>query len=350
MKYIRLGSSDLEVSQVCLGSMTWGLQNNQQQAFEQIDYAQTHGINFIDTAEMYAVPPSPETYGKTETIIGNWLKENPSRRQQTIIATKISGPGLPYVRGGGPVTKAGVHQAVEQSLKRLQTDYIDLYQIHWPNRRSPHFGQHWPNTHPYTQVNAQEQTEMMLDILQGLDECVKAGKIRYCGLSNETAWGLNQYLKLAEQHNLPRMVSIQNELHLLDHKDWPHLIENCINEDVAYLPWSPLASGMLTGKYLNGQRPEGSRWSIEQRMGLFRDTPQSNQAVAAFLEVAKNHNISPVQLALGWVNQVEGVTSTIIGATKIEQLQENIESFAQPLTQAVLDDINQVIKQYPKTY
>ena len=350
MKYVRLGSSDIEVSQVCLGSMTWGVQNTMHEAFEQIDYAQTHGVNFIDTAEMYAVPPTADTYGKTEEIIGNWLSANPSRRSQTIIASKIAGPGLDYIRGGAPMSKKTVHEAVEGSLKRLQTDYIDLYQLHWPNRNSPHFGQHWPNTHAYTQVNAQEHTETMLDILQGLDECVKAGKIRHCGLSNETPWGLNQYLKLAEQHNLPRMVSMQNEFHLLDHKDWPHLLENCIHEDVAYLPWSPLATGMLTGKYIDGARPEGSRWTIVQRMGLFRDNDNSRAAVKAFVDVANSHNISPTKLALGWVNQVEGVTSTIIGATKMEQLEQNIEAFAEPLSEQVLADINEVIKQYPKPF
>lgn len=350
MKYVKLGSSDIEVSQVCLGSMTWGLQNNQQQANEQIDYAQTHGVNFIDTAEMYAVPPTQDTFGKTEVIIGHWLKGNPSRRSQTVIASKITGPGLAYIRDGSPISKQTVLQAVEGSLKRLQTDYIDLYQLHWPNRNSPHFGQHWPNTHQYTQVNATAQSEMMLEILQGLDECVKAGKIRHCGLSNETPWGLNQYLKLSEQHNLPRMVSMQNEFSLLDHKDWPHLLENCINEDIAYLPWSPLATGMLTGKYINGQRPEGSRWTIVQRMGIFRLNEQSEKAVEAFVEVAKSHNITPAKLALGWVNQVEGVTSTIIGATKMSQLQENIEAFAEPLNEQVLTDINQVMRLYPKTF
>ena len=350
MKYVKLGSSDIEVSQVCLGSMTWGLQNNQQDADEQINYAQTHGVNFIDTAEMYAVPPTKDTYGKTEAIIGNWLKANPSRRSQTIIASKIAGPGLSYIRNASPMSKQSVLRAVEGSLKRLQTDYIDLYQLHWPNRNSPHFGQHWPNSHQYTQVNATEQSEVMLEVLQGLDECVKAGKIRHCGLSNETPWGLNQYLKLSEKYNLPRMVSMQNEFSLLDHKDWPHLMESCIHEDVAYLPWSPLATGMLTGKYLNGERPEGSRWTIVQRMGLFRNNEQSEKAVAAFVDVAKSHNITPTTLALGWVNQVEGVTSTIIGATKMSQLQENIEAFTQPLNEQILSDIKQVMRLYPKPF
>lgn len=350
MKYVRLGSSNLEVSRICLGSMTWGFQNNQTDADAQLDYAQTQGVNFVDTAEMYAIPPTKDTYGKTETIIGNWFNANPSRRQQTILATKIAGVGLSYVRDGSPITGKAVIEAVEGSLKRLQTDYIDLYQLHWPNRNSPHFGQHRPNTHQYTQVNALEQSESMLDILQGLDECVKAGKIRYCGLSNETPWGLNQYLSLSQKHNLPRMVSMQNEFSLLDHKDWPHLIENCIHDDIAYLPWSPLATGMLTGKYLNGARPEGSRWTFTQRLGIFRDSDNANKAVAAFVDIAKQFNISPAKLALGWCNQVEGITSTIIGATSMAQLEQNIDAFAQPLSQPVLDAVNEVINQYPSPY
>jgi len=347
MKYVRLGSSSLDVSRICLGSMTWGLQNNQVDANAQLDYAQTQGINFIDTAEMYAVPPSAETYGKTETIIGNWLSENPSRRENIVLASKIAGPGFSYIRDGSNISGANVIAAVETSLKRLQTDYIDLYQLHWPNRQSPHFGNHWPNGVGYTQVNAEQQTEEMLDILQGLDSCVKAGKIRYCGLSDDTPWGINQYLRLSAEHNLPRMVSIQNEFSLLHTKDWPYLIENCVNEDIAYLPWSPLATGLLTGKYLHGQRPEGSRFTLMQRHGLFRDTQYTEAAVQAYVLLAKKHNISPAHLALAWCNQVDGVTSTIIGATNMQQLTQNIAAFQQPLTAEILASINQVLKQHP---
>ena len=350
MKYVRLGSSSLDVSRICLGSMTWGLQNNQVDANAQLDYAQTQGINFIDTAEMYAVPPSAETYGKTETIIGNWLSENPSRRENIVLASKIAGPGFSYIRDGSNISGANVITAVETSLKRLQTDYIDLYQLHWPNRKSPHFGNHWPNGIGYTQVNAEQQTEEMLDILQGLDSCVKAGKIRYCGLSDDTPWGINQYLRLSAEHNLPRMVSIQNEFSLLHTKDWPYLIENCVNEDIAYLPWSPLASGALTGKYLNGQRPKGSRWTLMQRHGLFRDTAQSEAAVKAYADIAGKYKISPAHLALAWCEQIEGVTSTIIGATNISQLTENINAFKQPLPDNVIEDINQILRQFPAPF
>ena len=185
MKYVKLGSSSLEVSAICLGSMTWGLQNNQSDADAQLDYAQQQGINFIDTAEMYAVPPTKETYGATEAIIGNWLNAKPSRREDIVLASKIAGPGFSYIRDGSKISGANVITAVETSLKRLQTDYIDLYQLHWPNRQSPHFGEHWPNKINYSQVDAEQQNEEMLDILQGLEHCVKAGKIRYCGLNTK---------------------------------------------------------------------------------------------------------------------------------------------------------------------
>jgi aryl-alcohol dehydrogenase-like predicted oxidoreductase len=350
MKYVKLGSSSLEVSRICLGSMTWGVQNNQNDANAQLDYARTQGINFIDTAEMYAVPPTEESYGKTESIIGHWLGAKPSRRNNIVLASKIAGPGLSYIRGGSKITGANVIAAVETSLKRLQTDYIDLYQLHWPNRQSPHFGNHWPNNSKYTQVNAAQENEEMLDILQGLASCVKAGKIRYCGLSDDTPWGINQYLRLSAEHNLPRMVSIQNEFSLLHTKDWPYLIENCVHEDIAYLPWSPLATGVLTGKYLNGQRPKGSRWTLMQRHGLFRDTEHTNAAVQAYVDIAQKHNISPAHLALAWCDQVNGVTSTIIGATTMQQLTENIAAFTQPLSEHVLDDINQALRQFPSPF
>jgi len=347
MKYVPLGSSSLEVSHVCLGSMTWGLQNNQSDANEQINYALAQGINFIDTAEMYAIPPSADTYGKTEAIIGNWLAANPSKRKDIVLASKIAGPGFSYIREGSKISGANVIKAVDASLARLQTDYIDLFQLHWPNRTSPHFGNHWPNNQRFTQVDAALETEQMLDILQGLAECVQAGKIRYCGLSDDTTWGINKYLQLSEQYNLPRMVSIQNEFSLLQTKDWPYLIENCVHENIAYLPWSPLATGILTGKYINGKRPEGSRFTFMQRNGLFRDTELTNKAAIAYVELANQYNLTPAQLALAWCEQVNGVTSTIIGATTMPQLIENIDAFKVSLSEDLLADITSVLKQYP---
>lgn len=350
MEYSTLGSSNLSVSRICLGSMTWGKQNNQEDANQQIDYALSQGINFIDTAEMYAVPPSPETYGKTETIIGNWLAENPERRKEIVLATKIAGPGLPWVRNAGAITGEAVIAAVDSSLARLQTDYIDLYQLHWPNRTSPHFGKHFPNQFKFSDFDAKKEEADMLEILQALNECIKAGKIRHIGLSDDTPWGINTYLKLSAKYDLPRMVSIQNEFSLVHAKDWPYLIENCIHEDVAYLPWSPLAGGMLSGKYLDGKMPEGSRWTFSQRNGIFRDTPAANEAVKAYIEVAQKHGYTPCQLALAWCDQVDGVTSTIIGATSLEQLKEDIEAFSKPLSEEALADINVVFRKFPMPF
>ncbi len=350
MEYSKLGSSGLSVSRVCLGTMTWGLQNVQQEANEQIEYALAQGVNFIDTAEMYPVPPNKETAHQTEIILGNWLSENKSKREKLIIATKITGGGVPWIRAGGPITGDAVVAAVDKSLQRLQTSYIDLFQLHWPNRQSPHFGQHSPNAISLSTTNAKEHTAQMLDILQGLDRCVKAGKIRFCGLSDDTPWGINTYLKLSEQHNLPKMVSIQNEFNLLHSKDWPYLIENCVHEDIAYLPWSPLAGGMLSGKYQNGARPQGSRWTISQRNGLFRDTPSSHQAIAAYSDIAKQYGYTPAQLALAWCDQVDGVTSSIIGATSMAQLKDDISAFSMPLNQQALADISHVLKSYPAPF
>lgn len=350
MEYTTLGSSNVSVSRICLGSMTWGQQNSQEDANQQIEYALSQGINFIDTAEMYAVPPSPETYGKTETIIGNWLAENPERRKEIVLATKIAGPGLPWVRNAGAITGEAVIAAVDSSLARLQTDYIDLYQLHWPNRTSPHFGKHFPNQFKFSDFDAKKEEADMLEILQALNECIKAGKIRHIGLSDDTPWGINTYLKLSAKYDLPRMVSIQNEFSLLHAKDWPYLIENCIHEDVAYLPWSPLAGGMLSGKYLDGKMPEGSRWTFSQRNGIFRDTPAANEAVKAYIEVAQKHGYTPCQLALAWCDQVDGVTSTIIGATSLEQLKEDIEAFSKPLSEEALADINVVFRKFPMPF
>ncbi|MDB4837862.1 aldo/keto reductase [Marinomonas sp.] len=350
MEYVPLGRTGLNVSRVCLGTMTWGTQNTQADADIQIEYALANGVNFIDTAEMYSVPPTPESYGKTESIIGDWLSRNPSRREEFVLATKIAGPGLPYIRGGGPITGEGVITAVDESLKRLQTDYIDLYQLHWPNRTSPHFAKHFPGHISFSDVDRKAHSQQMLEILQAIDTCIKAGKIRHYGLSDDTTWGINEYIRLSDAHGLPRVASIQNEFSLLHAKDWPYLIENCVHEDVAYLPWSPLAAGALTGKYIDGARPEGSRWRLAQRNGLFRDTEQVNSAVKGYAEIAKQHGMTVAQLALAWCDQVDGVTSTIIGATSLEQLKEDMDAFDLVLNDKALEDIMTVFKEYPVPY
>lgn len=350
MQYSAFSSTGLKVSRVCLGSMTWGTQNNQQDADAQLSYALGQGVNFIDTAEMYSIPPTAQSYGATERIIGDWLSRNAAKRGDIILATKMAGPGLAHVRDGTEMTPKALVQAVDDSLRRLQTDYIDLYQLHWPNRTSPHFAKHGVGRITFDAGSSAQHTGQMLALLQALDSCVKAGKIRYCGLSNETPWGISQYLQLSQQYALPKMVSVQNEFSLLHTKDWPYLIEQCVHENIAYLPWSPLAGGALSGKYLNGARPAGSRWTMVQRNGLFRDTPQSNSAIAAFTELAEHYKVAPAALALAWVNQVEGVTSTIIGATSMAQLEQDIAAFDVELTAEMQQALASLLQQFPQPF
>ena len=350
MRYNKLGSSGLDVSEVCLGSMTWGHQNSQLDADLQIALALESGINFIDTAEMYPIPPSPERSGKTEEIIGDWLTRNTTKRSEIILASKVVGPGLPWIRNGSPLTGADIETSVNQSLARLKTDYIDLYQIHWPNRRHPHFGNHWPNDFKPSGANTAIERETMHQTLDALNKCVQAGKIRHIGLSDETSWGIQTYLSLSKEHNLPKIVSIQNEFNLLHTKDWPDVIETCVMENVAYLPWSPLAAGVLSGKYLNGAIPEGSRWSFSQRNGLFRNTEAVHAATAEYKALAERMSITPATLALAWCRKVDGVTSSIIGATSIDQLKEDISAFELELTDNQFADINAILKKYPAPF
>ena len=347
MKYSKLGSSDLSVSRVCLGSMTWGQQNTEAEGHEQIDYALDQGVNFIDTAELYSVPPREETYGATESIIGTWVAKNKSKRSDTVLATKIAGPGLPWIRGGDNLTGRAIHEAIEGSLGRLQTDYVDLYQLHWPNRNTPHFGKHWAGMTDATTVNKEEAEDCFLDILESLGALVKSGKVKNIGLSDDTPWGISKYLELAKDHNLPRMTSIQNEYSFIHQKDDPFLTETCVMENVAYLPWSPLATGALSGNYIGGARPDGTRWSIPKRHGIFRDTPAVDACVRAFLEISKKHGLDPAQLALAWCDQKPFVTSTIIGATSMTQLKSNISAFDLVLSDDVLNDMNELYRQYP---
>ncbi len=350
MKYAKLGSSNIDVSRICLGTMTWGVQNNQLDANQQIELAAEHGINFMDTAEMYAVPPTPETYGKTEEIIGNYFAKNKQKRDDWVVATKIAGNGLPWIRNASDITGKAVINAVDASLKRLQIDTIDVYQLHWPNRTSPHFAKHRPNQISFTNVDTKAHKAQMLDILQGLDHCIKAGKIRHYGLSDDTTWGIHTFIELAKEHNLPRPVSIQNEFNLLHAKDWPYLVEHCVHEEIAYLPWSPLATGMLSGKYLNDARPQGSRWTLMQRNGLFRNTEIAQQAVAEYCQLAAKLGITPSQLALAWCDKVDGVTSTIIGATTQQQLAENIAAFELNLPDDFMAQVDAIWRKYPLPY
>lgn len=346
MRYNKLGSTPLDVSRVCLGTMTWGKQNTQADADAQIEYALAQGVNFFDTAEMYAIPPSADTYGKTEAIIGDWLSRNPGRRSEFVLASKIAGNGLGWIRNGADITGANIELAVDASLQRLQTDCIDLYQLHWPNRTSPSFGKHHEGMISFANNRKEVIEADLLDILQGLQRCIDAGKIKYFGLSNDTPWGIQAFIRVAEKHGLPKPVSIQNEFSLIMQKDWPYTLEMCHYEDVAYLPWSPLATGALSGKYLHGAMPAGTRWSMGHRHGLFRDTPRSQAAIADYVELAHSFGITPSQLALAWCDQVEGVTSTIIGATSMENLRENIAAFDITLSAQQLADIRAINKRH----
>ena len=339
MNFRKLGNTDLKVSTICLGTMTWGEQNNQKEAFEQMDYAISQGINFFDTAEMYAVPSTEKTFGKTETIIGNWFKER-NNRKKVILATKISGPGLSWIRGGGlQYTKENISSALLGSLERLQTDYIDLYQLHWPERNTNYFGKLG-----YKHKTEEREWNDFESILRTLKQFVDEGKIRYIGLSNESAWGLSKFLELSRSQNLPRVMSVQNPYNLLNRTYEVGLAEISIREQSGLLAYSPLASGVLSGKYRNNQKPKGSR------LQLFGDyfpryaEKSSNLAVEEYFKIAKKHKISLAQLSLAFVNQQSFVTSNIIGATTMKQLEENIGSANIKLSAEIIDEINSVHK------
>lgn len=343
MKFKKLGRTGIDVSLICLGTMTWGRQNTEQEGHEQMDYAVTRGINFFDTAELYAVPPNPETQGRTEEIIGTWFAAR-KNRDKIILASKVTGIGIPWIRGGkAPIDRTSIMQAIEASLKRMQTEYIDLYQLHWPNRGSYAFG----NVFGYSpEFDANAVRDNMLEVLQTLNDLVKAGKIRYAGLSNETAWGTMEWLRIAQENNLPRMVSIQNEYSLLCRHFELDLNEVAIAEDVGLLAYSPLGGGMISGKYLDGARPAGTRWSFDNRK-IHRDTPQSQVAVRAYIAVAEKHGLDVCMMANAFVNMQKFVTSNIIGATSMQQLKINIDSIDLNLSPEVLADIESVRRNTP---
>ncbi|MCB1166196.1 MAG: aldo/keto reductase [Leptospiraceae bacterium] len=344
-----LGSTDLNVTIACLGTMTWGNQNDESEGHQQMDRAVDAGINFFDTAEMYAVPPSPETYGKTETIIGNWFSARPGMREKIILASKVAGRGLRWVRDGNAIIdRKNILQAVEDSLRRLRTDYIDLYQLHWPNRPFYHFGGFW-RFNPREEYAA-KSVENFHEVLQTLGELVQAGKIRYCGLSNESAWGTMKYLELAQKFNLPRMQTIQNEYGLLYRLFEPDLAEIAIHEKISLLAYSPLATGLLTGKYRNGKVPEKSRWKHQSARHNQRNTPQAHAAVEEYLKLAKENDLSLNQMSLAFAASRPFMTSVIIGATTMEQLESNIASFDMTLSDEVLKSIEQIRRDYPIPY
>jgi len=340
MHFKTLGETDLQVSLICLGTMTWGEQNTQAQAHEQMDYALERGINFFDVAEMYPVPPRPETQGRTEQYIGEWFAKT-GKRQDIILATKVAGPGdwLKYIRNGPRLSREHIMQAVEASLSRLQTDYIDLYQLHWPDRNTNYFGRLG------YEIDEHESSTPLEETLAALNELIQQGKIRHWGLSNETPWGVMKALHICEKHGYPKPVSIQNPYNLLNRSFEVGLAEVAHREKVGLLAYSPMAFGALSGKYLNGQKPKG-RLTLFDRFTRYTN-PQAIAATEAYVAIAQRHGLSPAQMALAFVNQQGFVTANIIGATTLGQLKENIDSLDVKLSDEVLAELNQVQVAFP---
>ena len=340
MNYKKLGNTDLDVSTICLGTMTWGEQNTQEQAFEQMDFALSNGVNFWDTAELYAVPPRKETYGDTEEIIGNWF-EKTKKRKEVILATKVAGPARDYLRNGeNSFTGPNLESALNNSLKRLKTDYIDLYQLHWPERNVNNFGR-------LGYVHKENDWNKFEDVLGELDKYIKAGKIRYVGLSNETPWGALNYLQLSKDKNLPRMMSIQNPYSLLNRSYEVGLAEVSIREKIGCLAYSPLASGYLTGKYRNKNFPKGSRMERDFDFWTRYRKPNTEAAVELYFKICEKHNLNMTQMSIKFCEIQEFMTSVIIGATTMEQLKSDIESVNVNLSNDVIEEINQVQTTYP---
>ena len=341
MNYKKLGNTDIDVSTICLGTMTWGEQNTQEEGFEQMNYALEQGVNFWDTAELYAIPPKKNTYGKTEEVIGNWFQES-KKRDKVILATKVSGPGLNWIRGGGnQYDEENLNKAVDESLKRLKTDYIDLYQLHWPERTSNFFGKLG------YQHDDKEDWNKFEDILYSLDQIIKSGKVRYVGLSNETAWGLSKFLEISKIKNLPRILSVQNPYSLLNRTYEIGLAEISIREKSGLLAYSPLAFGYLTGKYRNKKLPENSRMKLFGEKFVRYKTENGQLAIEKYYEIAKKYRLDFAQMSLKFCEAQPFVTSVIIGATTMDQLKINIESVNVNLEESVIKDINEVQKIYP---
>lgn len=344
MKLKPLGRTDLRVTELCLGTMTWGSQNTEAEGHAQIDMALEAGLNFMDTAEIYAVPRSPETSGRTEEIIGSWF-EKTGKRDQWILASKIAGGGIDFMRGG---TRAGgetIRQAVDSSLKRLKTDRIDLYQIHWASRGSYNFEGSWTYA-PHTQ-DTTDVLDNIADMLDGLDGLVKAGKIGHVGVSNETTWGIAQWLRIAEERKLPRLVSVQNEYNLVRRQFDLDMAELSHHEQVGLLAYSPLAGGLLTGKYQNGKVPAGSR--ADYQKAFWRYNPHSEAATAAYLELAKRHGLDPAQMAIAFTLTRPFTMSTIIGATSTSQLANAIAAADLVLSPELLIEIDAIHRRFPRT-
>ena len=342
MKYRKLGNTDIDVSVICLGTMTFGEQNNQDEGFEQMDYALERGVNFFDTAELYAVMPRKETYGRTEEIIGNWFKEK-KNRHKIILASKIASKSeddLGWIRGGSTslgFDRKNIDIAIDNSLKRLKTDYIDLYQLHWPERKVPKFGvldfNYDANDNEWTAIE---------EVLENLNRLVKAGKIRHVGLSNETPWGTMKFLEIAKEKKLPRMMSIQNVYSLVNRVFDVANSEVAIREKCGLLAYSPLAGGRLSGKYIGNKKPVNARYTLWPRRFDRHHTKRGEIAIESYFKLAKKHGIAPSTFANSFVNDRPFVTSNIIGATSMKQLKENIDSINLTLSKDILDEIENI--------
>ena len=341
MKFKKLGTTDIDVSLICLGTMTWGKQNSEKDAFEQMDYSVSKGVNFFDTAEIYAVPPSSETYGKTEIMIGNWFKKR-KNRNKIVLASKVAGPGCEWIRGGGNnFDEKKIGEAIEGSLKRLKTDYIDLYQLHWPERSTNYFGKR-----EYSVDNNEGNWNSFESILEALNKFIKSGKIRYIGISNETPYGLSKYIELSKSKNLPRMMSVQNPYNLVNRTYEIGMSEISIREKCGLLVYYPLAAGALSGKYRDGKMPKNSRQALFKGWERFLN-PLALKAYDEYFKLAQDNNLTMVQLAQAFVNSRPFVTSNIIGATTMEQLKENLESIHIKLSNEIIEKINLIHNKNP---
>lgn len=344
MKFNRLGRSDVMVSEICLGSMTWGSQNTLAEAHAQLDYALSEGVNFIDTAEMYPTTPRrAETTGLSEELVGAWLKGRPDR-DKLIVGTKITGEGNADVRGGKRIDGSLIRQALESSLQRLKTDKVDLYQLHWPNRGSYHFRKNW--TFDATTQSPGDMDQEVADILGEVARLQKEGKLGVFGLSNESAWGTMKFLEISRRHDLPRIASIQNEYSLICRHFDLDMAEVCAHEDIGLMAYSPLAAGALSGKYLDGDIPAGTRRSMQSSLNG-RYVPQSEKVIEFYAGVAKKHGLNLAQMSLSFCLSRPFMMSAIIGATSMEQLKTNVASKDLVLNEDVMADIQAIYRDHP---
>ena len=340
MKYTSLPNTDIQVSKICLGTMTFGQQNTEKEAHEQLNYAVSNGVNFVDTAEMYSVPGRKETQGSTERFLGTWLKNN---RDKVVLATKIAGPNkvFSYIREELNFSKVSIKSAIESSLTRLQTDYIDLYQLHWPERKTNIFG-----IRNYKHDETEEWNDNFSEVIETMNDCIKEGKILHYGVSNETSWGLMRYAEESRKLKLPKPLTIQNPYSLLNRTFEINLAEIAHRENIGLLAYSPLAFGVLSGKYLEGKMPEDSRLKLFPQMARYNKV-NTKKATKLYFDLAQKNGLSLAQLSLAYLLQKPFLTSVIIGATKMEQLKENIKSSNVELSDEILKEIETIFEKFP---